>query len=1290
MFDTRPKFVPLPGDVWEKNRRSVASHLTGCSSIRSWLCQLATCFDIGKNQANFLSKWRWLAGLFILPFFSNLKAEGTKELAPDSTDVVMLYTIDNTYGNFAAYNGLETGRLYFRIGDPENEQVFVGLSRQASTTNGTDGNLLNTAYYFRIKDPNGNVVYGPQIVNSTTANADTWALAAAGPAPVVGASGYTPFTFDPSGLSPGDYYIEFSGNATTATTSLISIKFWDITVATTDATPTALPGRLWSKRWSLRTPSISQGADPTYTYYDRPFNGQVFLYTSDGFVSKVDFYNSGFRGLSFNLAYNETGVATTGDFEADRRSVENSNNTLPQYKIFINEPDIDYYASGVIGSITSPPVLIDCNPSALCISYAVDQPGYIFVLLDFNPASGAGKYDPGTSDVLLYQKVSAAAGEAPSYERCISWDGQNGLGATVDLNSEVPIYLSYVQGLVHFPVYDVEFNPTGFNVTPIRPLLPGFSQKVYYDDVNIPDTSGNGSLKVMVNGCTPPCHSYSNFGYGDLNTINSWWYTSQDVEITSALATCLLKAYNDFDETTEETPVIIDVLGNDYGNSIDPSTVSNTGLLAPNHGAISINGVTGEITYTPVAGFIGLDSFEYVICESGGSPCDTAMVYVTVSCGTVVSNGASGVVFLDNNDNGIRETGEPGKANVTVSLFLDNDEDGLLDAGDTKIDSINTDSNGKYAFTLTPTFSSTATYEDVPPAGIAFNESSYPCSNPLSRTYNVAESLTITDVNFGFNASHTYRGDIRVTLISPSGTSVIIINNGGDSRDNYDLILDSSSGNPLNDGSNDNVASPYYDRIAAPSNSLNAFNGQNSAGTWTVRICDNVSGDNGTYYRSQLVVTGVDPTGIHYIITMDSTDLPVVAEMTTDNLETAVFSTIGVNDCANNFGYIRRADLSLDKSVSNASPTVGGAIVYTLTVSNAGPNAADSVEVTDLLPAGLTYVSDNSGGNYNPATGLWEVGSVAAGGSVSLQITTTVSDDGPMTNAAEITNSTLPDPDSTPDNGELAEDDRDSVCLTVRIPFCVGTTYSLSARSGLTGYQWYRNGAIISGATTQVYSLTSLSGASDTLTYSAVTSAGDPFTETCPFVFFQTNTAVVAGSNSPVCEGGNIALTESGGTAVSWTWTGPAGFSAASQNPVRTNASVSYSGAYTVTATDAYGCTAVANVNVTVNEQLIAGTAIANDTLCLEGSGMSLLNLFDKLVGEDAGGVWSVVSGSPGAHFNAAAGTVNPNALPIGSYTFRYTVTSASPCTSDTEDWTVVVRRCCPPSICLPLTTVRN
>jgi predicted CXXCH cytochrome family protein len=128
------------------------------------------------------------------------------------------------------------------------------------------------------------------------------------------------------------------------------------------------------------------------------------------------------------------------------------------------------------------------------------------------------------------------------------------------------------------------------------------------------------------------------------------------------------------------------------------------------------------------------------------------------------------------------------------------------------------------------------------------------------------------------------------------------------------------------------------------------------------------------------------------------------------------------------------ADLSLTKSIDNATPYVGGNVNFTLTVTNGGLNSATGVTVKDLLPApDLTYVSYSGDGTYDSSTGIWTVGSVANGASKSLTITASVVSANIITNVAEIWTSDQSDPDSTPANSASAEDDYATTAATPRV-----------------------------------------------------------------------------------------------------------------------------------------------------------------------------------------------------------------------------------------------------------------
>ncbi|MEX0277796.1 MAG: hypothetical protein AB3N19_09785 [Ruegeria sp.] len=85
-------------------------------------------------------------------------------------------------------------------------------------------------------------------------------------------------------------------------------------------------------------------------------------------------------------------------------------------------------------------------------------------------------------------------------------------------------------------------------------------------------------------------------------------------------------------------------------------------------------------------------------------------------------------------------------------------------------------------------------------------------------------------------------------------------------------------------------------------------------------------------------------------------------------------------------------DLVTVKSLASANPTPGegATVTFRIDVTNNGPEPATGVELTDLLPAGLTYAGDTGGGLYNSGTGVWTVGAIAVGVTVSLEISATV------------------------------------------------------------------------------------------------------------------------------------------------------------------------------------------------------------------------------------------------------------------------------------------------------------
>ncbi|HEY0832217.1 MAG TPA: DUF11 domain-containing protein [Candidatus Dormibacteraeota bacterium] len=111
------------------------------------------------------------------------------------------------------------------------------------------------------------------------------------------------------------------------------------------------------------------------------------------------------------------------------------------------------------------------------------------------------------------------------------------------------------------------------------------------------------------------------------------------------------------------------------------------------------------------------------------------------------------------------------------------------------------------------------------------------------------------------------------------------------------------------------------------------------------------------------------------------------------------------------------ADIGVTKSVNDATPAVGTNVTFTVTAHNAGPNATATLQVTDPVPAGLTFVSASaSQGTYNAGTGIWDVGVLGVGSSATLQLVVTVTGTTPVTNVATRTTSSPADPNPANDS----------------------------------------------------------------------------------------------------------------------------------------------------------------------------------------------------------------------------------------------------------------------------------
>lgn len=116
------------------------------------------------------------------------------------------------------------------------------------------------------------------------------------------------------------------------------------------------------------------------------------------------------------------------------------------------------------------------------------------------------------------------------------------------------------------------------------------------------------------------------------------------------------------------------------------------------------------------------------------------------------------------------------------------------------------------------------------------------------------------------------------------------------------------------------------------------------------------------------------------------------------------------------------ADLSIVKTSAPNPVQPGGTLTYTLTVFNAGPNAAENVVITDNIPADLTNpeYSLDGGTTWQPWTGTRSFSILNTGDSLVVLIRAAVS---PFTSGSIINTATVRSdtPDPNPDNNTSTE-----------------------------------------------------------------------------------------------------------------------------------------------------------------------------------------------------------------------------------------------------------------------------
>jgi uncharacterized repeat protein (TIGR01451 family) len=478
-------------------------------------------------------------------------------------------------------------------------------------------------------------------------------------------------------------------------------------------------------------------------------------------------------------------------------------------------------------------------------------------------------------------------------------------------------------------------------------------------DVTVAESAGTSTFTVSLNNTSTGAITV-NYSTADSTAVAPGDYNSNSGTLTFApgvLTQTITVAIND-DTLNEATETFFVNLSGASGATI----ADNQGV-----GTITDNDTAPSLSINDVSiseGNSGTKTLNFTVTLSAASG-----QTVTVNYATSSANPATATAGTDYQSTSGTLTFAPGDLTKTISVTINGDT--TVEPDETFFVNLSGETNASVSDNQGV---GTITNDDIE-ADLSITKMDSP--DPVNAGDNITYTLTVTN-----NSSTTAAENVTVSDAIPVNTTLFSVG-------------------------------------AAPSGWTRTDSTANGSSTGTITFSKTTSlpaSGTATFTITVKVDSGADNNS-----TISNT--ATVASTTRDD-------TSGNNSATATTTVRRPADLSLSKTVNNATPNVNENVTFTITVSNAGPFAATNVSVRDVLPSGLTYVSDDSSGTYNTGTGIWTVGTLNASSSATLHITATATSASisGVTNTAQVQTSDQFDPDSTPGNN-AAEDDLSSVTV---------------------------------------------------------------------------------------------------------------------------------------------------------------------------------------------------------------------------------------------------------------------
>lgn len=529
--------------------------------------------------------------------------------------------------------------------------------------------------------------------------------------------------------------------------------------------------------------------------------------------------------------------------------------------------------------------------------------------------------------------------------------------------------------------------------------------------------------------------------------------------------------------------------------------------------------------------------------------------------------------------------------------------------------------------------------------------------------------------------AHTNRGDLRVTLTSPTGQTRNLILNRGGTGDNFGnpgscptstFTLSDDAANAVSaSGTGNNPVGSWR-----PEQTLAGFTGDPN-GTWTVTICD---GTNGT-------------TGTLRYVKLNFCDRPVITATTSNSpICSADQLTLGVTASGAGLTYAWTGTGTFSPNATSADVSVSGAATgtYSVTVSNGCTNVvADIPVVVNPSPTDATANSsaasvcsdantvDLTGSGISPGTILSQ--NFNAG--IAPWTTTNTSTGGTPANAAWTARANNYTFNAYDGNVTFSSNDATQFVLSNSDAQGSGTTATtlVSPSFSTVGYttatlSYYHYYRYNSGADDRARVEVSVNGGGWTTleTYSSVQGTPTGFvqgTVSLNGYLGQANLQVRFRYNASwdyfwAIDNVEVTGTSAAHSTFAWTST-PSGFTSSLQNP--TGVAVTQNTTYTLTVTAPNGCTATANTAVTHTQAPAATIAYTGSPYCAVAGNVNVAH---------TGTTGGTYTSTAGLSINASTGVIDAAASTNGTYTVTYTVAASGPCAQFQTTASVTITDC--------------